>query len=266
MNSSYAHGHQPAVLKSHTWRTVSNSAQYVVPYISEDSRILDIGCGPGSLTNDLGSHCPQGSVIGVDISQIVIDIATAAEHRANVSFKTVDAYHLPFDDNSFDVVHAHQVLQHVTNPVALLTEMSRVVRPTGVIAVRDSEYSAFRWSPKSSELEKWLTTYISVAKFCGGDPNAGRHLRSWAYEASLETVNQTSSTWIFETPADVKWWGETWADRVLNSNFADHAKTLKLLTELELQKMHDGWISWSQSNPAYFIIPHDELIARKISR
>lgn len=263
VSAPYAHGHQPSVLKSHTWRTVANSAQYVVPYISTDSRILDIGCGPGSLTNELGSLCRQGSVIGIDLSENVIEIAAATEHPENVSFEIIDAFHMPFDDNSFDLVHAHQVLQHVPNPVALLAEMSRVVRPTGVVAVRDSEYSGFTWSPKSSELEKWLTTYIAIAKFCGGEPDAGRHLKRWATEASLEIVNQSSSTWVFESTEDVKWWGETWADRVLNSNFADHAKSLNLLTDLELQIMHDGWISWSQCNPAYFIIPHDELIARK---
>lgn len=263
MNNEYAHGHQPAVLKSHTWRTVKNSAQYVVPFIAVDAQILDVGCGPGSLTNDFGSKCPQGSVIGVDISENVVQIATASAHRANVSFEIMDAYNLPFANNSFDVVHAHQVLQHVNDPVALITEMSRVVRPTGVIAVRDSRYSAFEWSPKSSELDRWLTTYISIAKFCQGEPNAGSHLEKWAMDASLEIVNKTSSKWIFATPEEVKWWGETWADRVLNSNFADHAQSLGLLTERELLSMHDGWITWSQSEPAYFIIPHDELVARK---
>ncbi|MEO5974858.1 MAG: methyltransferase domain-containing protein [Ilumatobacteraceae bacterium] len=263
MNSEYAHGHQAAVLKSHTWRTILNSAQYVVPYIVADSKILDVGCGPGSLTNDFGSKCPQGSVVGVDISEKVVEIAMASEHPANVSFEIVDAYNLPFANNSFDVVHAHQVLQHVSDPVALLTEMSRVVRPTGVIAVRDSQYSEFKWSPKSSELDKWLTTYISIAKFCQGEPDAGRHLENWALEASLDIVRKTSSKWVFETPEEVTWWGETWADRVLNSNFADHARTLGLLSDLELQNIHDGWISWSRSTPAFFVIPHDEVIARK---
>ncbi len=123
MNSEYAHGHQPAVLRSHSWRTVLNSAQYVVPFIAADSEILDIGCGPGSLTNDFGSKCPQGSVIGVDISEKVVEIAEASGHRENVSFAVIDAYHLPYADNSFDVVHAHQVLQHVNDPVALLSVM-----------------------------------------------------------------------------------------------------------------------------------------------
>lgn len=263
MNNEYAHGHQPAVLKSHTWRTVLNSAQYVAPFIEADSQILDIGCGPGSLTNDFGSKCPQGSVIGVDISEKVVEIALASVHRENVSFEVMDAYHLPFANNSFDVVHAHQVLQHVNDPVSLLSEMSRVVRSTGVIAARDSQYSAFEWSPKSSELERWLTSYISIARFCQGEPDAGRHLEKWAKEASLEIVRKSSSKWVFETPEEVKWWGETWADRVLNSNFAGHAQTLGLLTERELLSMHDGWISWSQSVPATFVIPHDELVARK---
>lgn len=237
----------------------------MVPFIAADSRLLDIGCGPGSLTNDFGSLCPQGSVIGIDSSEEVIEIAKTAKHLAHVSYEIIDAYHLPFDDNSFDVVHAHQVLQHVIDPVALLTEMSRVVRPSGVIAVRDSEYSAFKWSPKSAELEKWLTTYIAVARYCGGEPDAGRYLENWAGQASLETVKRSNSKWVFESPEDVKWWGSVWADRVLGSNFADHARNLKLLTDLELQNMRDGWITWSKSDPAYFMIPHGELIARKRS-
>ncbi len=138
-----------------------------------------------------------------------------------------------------------------------------MVRPTGVIAVRDSQYSGFEWSPKSSELDKWLKTYIAIARFCEGEPDAGRHLENWATKASLEIVGKTSSKWVFETPDEVTWWGETWADRVLNSNFADHARTLGLLTDRELQNMHDGWIMWSQRDAATFMIPHDELVARK---
>lgn len=265
VTNEYAHGHQSAVLKSHNWRTVLNSAQYVVPFINADSNILDIGCGPGSLTNDFAAKCPQGSVIGVDISDEVVRIAMASEHRENVSYEIVDTYHLPYRDNSFDVVHAHQVLQHVNKPVALLTEMSRVVRPTGIIAVRDSQYSAFEWTPKSPELEKWLSTYIAIARFCEGEPDPGRHLPNWTSQASLATIQRTSSQWVFKTAEEVQWWGETWADRVLNSNFADHARTLGLLTDRELRDMHDGWISWSQSVSASFVIPHDELIAQKMS-
>lgn len=266
MTSPYAHGHQPSVVRGHSWRTVANSAQYVVPYVSADSQILDVGCGPGSLTNDLGSLCPQGSVIGIDTSKDVIEGAKTSEHRENVTYQILDAFHLPFDDDSFDVVHAHQVLQHVADPVSLLIELARVVRPSGVIAVRDSEHSGYRWSPESAVLDKWLATYIAVARFCGGEPDAGRFLESWASQAGLETVNRSTSKWLFETPEDVKWWGNIWADRVLGSNFADHARNLKLLTDSELQSMHDGWVSWSNSDPAYFMIPHDELIARKTGR
>ena len=82
-------------------------------------------------------------------------------------------------------------------------------------------------------------------------------------EASLDIVRKSSSEWVFETPEEVTWWGETWADRVLNSNFADHARSLGLLTDPELRNIHDGWISWSRNVPAFFVIPHDEVIARK---
>ena len=83
---------------------------------------------------------------------------------------------LDFPDDTFDVVHAHQVLQHVGDPVAALREMRRVTRPGGVVAVRDSDYAAFTWFPQLPELDEWLDLYQRVARGNGGEPDAGRRL------------------------------------------------------------------------------------------
>jgi SAM-dependent methyltransferase len=243
---------------------VANSAQYVVPYISDDSQILDIGCGPGTLTADLASLCPNGSVTGIDTSSSVIEVAMASNYaRANLSFDVVDAYHLPYPDNSFDVVHAHQVLQHVPEPVVLLKEMSRVVTRNGVIAARDADYERFSWAPDKPELRRWLDTYRIIARLCGGEPDAGRYLLDWASEAHLNIVAHTTSVWEFDTTSDVKWWGEMWADRVLNSNYSQHALAHDLLTDRELLAIHNAWIEWSREPSAHFVIPHGEIVASK---
>ena len=92
-----------------------------MPYLRSGLSLLDVGCGPGTITVDLARRVAPGSVIGVDRERAVIAEATRlldAGNVGNVQFKPADVYSLEFDDQSFDVVHAHQVLQHLTDPVA----------------------------------------------------------------------------------------------------------------------------------------------------
>jgi ubiquinone/menaquinone biosynthesis C-methylase UbiE len=150
--ATYTHGHHESVLRSHTWRTVDNSAAYLVPHLRAGLDVLDVGCGPGTITDDLAARVAPGRVIGVDA---VAGVMTGARNRA-----AADVCALPFDDGTFDVVHAHQVLQHVADPVAALREMARVCRAgTGVIAARDSDYDAFTWHPADPLLDRWLDVY-----------------------------------------------------------------------------------------------------------
>ena len=133
------------------------SAMGVVPVLDPrpGMRVLDVGCGPGSLTADLARRVAPGAVIGVDRVESVLDEARAATNDlANVRFTVGDVYDLPFAGRTFDVVHAHQVLQHLSDPVAALVEMRRVCRPDGVVAVRDSDYAAFTWDPPDPDLAR----------------------------------------------------------------------------------------------------------------
>ncbi len=171
--STYLQGHHESVLRSHRWRTVENSAAYVAPHVREGMSVLDVGCGPGTITRELGELVgAPGSVVGVDTSADVL--AAAAEECAapNVRVVVGDALELPFPDGTFDVAHAHQVLQHLTDPVAALTEMGRVVRPGGLVAVRDADYAAMSWHPAVPGLESWREVYRAVARQHGGQPDA----------------------------------------------------------------------------------------------
>jgi ubiquinone/menaquinone biosynthesis C-methylase UbiE len=155
---TYTHGHAEPVLQSHRWRTAENSAGYLLPSLRPGLDLLDVGCGPGTITVDLAARVAPGRVVGIDVSAEPLVEAREAAGRAGVevTFEVGDVYALAAADASFDVVHAHQVLQHLTDPVAALREMARVCRPGGVIAVRDVDYGAFITHPADDGLDRWL--------------------------------------------------------------------------------------------------------------
>ncbi len=262
MSSQYVHGHHASVLVGHSWRTVDNSARYLVPHIQADAHILDVGCGPGTLTADLAASCPRGIVIGIDSSVEVVHVALQTRPPAsNLSFEVGDASSLRFLDATFDITHAHQMLQHVRDPILLLQEMARVTRLGGIIAARDSDYSAFTWAPEHDSLSRWLEIYRTIARCCGGEPDAGRYLATWAGSAGLHVISASTSQWVFETPEEVTWWGEMWAERVVQSNFATNAVKFGAATISELEDLHNGWLDWSNRENAQFIVHHHEVVA-----
>lgn len=261
----YTHGHHEAVLRSHRWRTVENSAAYLIPALRPDARVLDVGCGPGSITTDLARRVPGGSVTGVDRDEGVVAAAAsdaAAAGVVNVTFRMGDAYAIDEPDGSYDVVHAHQVLQHLADPVAAMAEMRRVAGPGGVVAARDSDYAAMTWYPVVPELDRWLALYRRLARGNGGEPDAGRHLRGWAMAAGFAEVSASASAWCFAEPADRAWWGGLWADRVTSTAFADQATARGWATPAELDDLAGGWRRWADAEDGWFAVLHGEVLCR----
>lgn len=262
----YIHGHDESVLRSHRWRTAENSAAYLLPVLRPDMAVLDVGCGPATLTVDLARRVRR--VVGVDQAAGVLDEARAAVADAgddvDVELRPADVYALPFDDGSFDVAHAHQVLQHLADPVAALREMRRVVAPGGVVAVRDADYAAMTWWPAVPALDEWLDLYHRVARANGHEPDAGRRLRSWALAAGFaaEELAVTADVWCFTTPEERRWWGGLWADRCTRSTLATQALERGIAEVADLERLAEGWRTWADADDGWFAVLHGEVLAR----
>ena len=257
----YTHGHHESVLRSHRWRTVENSARYVIPHLRPGLDLLDIGCGPGSITADFAGRLAPGNVCGIDPSSDVI--AAAQRDHPGVAFAIGDVYHLAFEDASWDVVHAHQVLQHLTDPVAALKEMRRVVRPGGIVAARDSDYATFTWHPENERFVRWLTLYREIARSNGGEPDAGRQLRSWAQRAGFAHIVTSASAWCFATPEERAWWGGLWAERMTASAIARQAIRDGRATQVDLNEMADAWRTWAAAEDGWFAVLHGEIVCTR---
>ena len=262
---AYTHGHHESVLRIHSWRTVDNSAAYLAPHLREGAKVLDVGSGPGTISVDLARRVRPGTVIGVDASSEVVDRANGlarSEGVPNVEFRVGDAYALDFDDDTFDVVHAHQVLQHLARPVDAMREWRRVLKPGGLIAARDVDYGGVIWSPASVGLTRWLELYHDVHDWNGGDAHAGRHLKQWAREAGFHDLEASGSTWVFSSALEREWWGGSWAERATESAFAAHAIESGHSSHDELQRIAAAWREWAADDNGWFLMPHGEILAR----
>jgi ubiquinone/menaquinone biosynthesis C-methylase UbiE len=268
MTDRYTHGHHESVLRSHRWRTVENSAAYLLPHLLPGQRLLDVGCGPGTITLDLARRVAPGEVVGIDVSADVITAAEADRAQAGIDqvrFAVGDVYALEDDDATYDVVHAHQVLQHLSDPVHALRELRRVLKPGGVLAVRDGDYGGFIWSPADPRLTRWNELYHQVTARNDGEADAGRFLPAWVRAAGFGDARVTSSTWTFADPDTRAWWGDLWAERVAApaSAFAGQAVAYGLSEAAELQDLAAGWRAWAAADDAVLLIPHVEVLASR---
>ena len=261
----YTHGHSAAVLSAHSRRGAADSAAYLLPHLRAGMDLLDVGCGPASITADLVERVAPGRVVALDAAANALEAARATLSERGLSelveLRRGDVMDLPFEDGSFDVVHAHQVLQHLPDPVGALAQMRRLTRPGGMVAVRDAVYSAMTWFPEPAGMEQWRSVYMATARANGGEPDAGSRLLSWARAAGFTDVTASASTWCYATPADRAWQSETWAQRCLTS-FGPWAVELGLVGRADLEAMAEAWRQWGAGEDAWFVVVHGEVIAR----
>ena len=264
-NGVYTHGDDAAVLDSHRHRTAQNSAAHLLPHLRRGMRLLDVGSGAGTITADLARIVGAGQLVALEVGEEAAAITRAELERqglGDVEVRVGDAQELPFEGGSFDVVHAHQVLQHLPDPVRALSQFRRVTRPGGIVAVRDSDYEGFRWWPEQPSLDRWLEIYLRAARANGGTPDAGRRLLAWAHEAGFEEVSPGASTWLHATPGARRAWAATCAGRLTCGPFAEQLERESWASAEERAVLAGDFHRWAEDPDGWFSVLHGEIIAR----
>jgi len=262
----YQLGHHPSVVARHARRTAEMAAAFFLPFLKPGMRVLDVGCGPGSITSGFAQRVAPGETIGIDLSAEVIatarSLASGAPAR-NLTFEVGNIYQPRFAAGTFDAVFLHQVMQHLRHPVDALGQMRALLAPGGMLGARVVDWGSAIFYPESEAMRRYLALQFELARRNGGEPNAGRHLRRWLREAGFGETRITSST---ESDADAhatRDRGEMFVERVLQSSLAGRALECGIATRSDLESIAAAWRAWGRDPDAFFCFSHVEVVAWK---
>jgi SAM-dependent methyltransferase len=243
-------------------RRTGEAAAFLSPYLRPGMRLIDCGCGPGSITADLAELTAPGLVVGVDLRPEALGQTKALARQqgvTNLAVVSANIHRLPYAGGDFDAAFACAVLQHLADPVAALIEIRRVLKPGGVLGIADgSSPMTFRY-PSNLWLRKWDEIRASERPHRTGRPAEALELRSLLRAAGFSRL-EGSGALTSETGPPA---GTIEATRAVAQS---HLVRLRgLLGELalaqgwvtadELERIAEALVAWGGAPDAFYARP-----------
>jgi len=257
----YSQRANPAFEAVMALRTATKEGAFFLRHLHPGMRVLDIGCGPGSITLGFADIVAPGNVVGIDFQESQVDQAEKLRETRglpNLRFEVADAYQLPFADKSFDAVFANAVLWHLREPGRALAEIRRVLRPGGVVGIRDCDWGGRIYAPQIPLLEKWWPLTVRVRQRNGGNPFMGRHLHRLLREAGFQRTEMSASTWTAGTVEEIQL-----CAAFLKAQLRGFASTVlqeQWMDQSSLDAVTDEFDLWSARQDAFYMDTYCEVL------
>lgn len=265
---TYAAGYGEEFIRHLEQRHATKQAAFLLPHLQPGMSLLDCGCGPGTITMGLAQAVNPGPLVGVDLepSQIALCEKRAREGGVtNATFRVADLYALPFDDGAYDVVFCHCVLQHLKDPLKALSEMHRVLKKGGLIAVRDEDRKGAIIAPDTADgkAEDLMDLLNRFQKHCGGDPFIGRRLRELVRRAGFHRNEATASCECQGNPGAIRGMAASAGSLQKNPRFLETVVAMGWTTREKLERTFGDVAAWGEHPDAFHCSTLIEVIAWK---
>lgn len=202
---AYTMGYGEEFLQVLKRRSAETHAADLLPRLRPGMRVLDFGCGQGTISVGLAKAVEPGELHGIDVETSQVVAATEAARAGghdNAVFQVGDVTDLPFEDGWFDVVHCNAVLMHVPDTASALAEIARVLKPGGIVSIRELNTSSSFIEPDFGNLHQAWQAYAALLAGNGGHPQMGTKIKGILRDAGFADVEANGSFELFHTDAD----------------------------------------------------------------
>ena len=261
---SYTMGYSEEFRQMLDQRSAETHAAYLLPHLKPGHRVLDFGCGPGTISVGLARTVDPGKVHGIDMEESQIALARAAAEaggHSNATFHVGDVTNLPFEDNFFDAAHCHAVLMHVPDTAAVLAEVKRVLKPGGIIAAREAILTAAFLQP-FEDRGAW-NTFVKLLAGNGGHPRMGMDLKAAFLSAGFTGPRSGASFDFYDTPKDIAFFYSVAKGWFLSPQVIGAAIKFGLATQEQFDEWSASLDEWKADPAASGAVPFGECLAFK---
>lgn len=262
----YIRGFSEEALASSLTRTAESNAAYLLPYLVPGIRVLDFGCGPGSMSLSLAKRIYPGEMHGVDMEESLIELARSKARESgqgNAIFHVGDVTDLPFEDNFFDIAHGHNIMMHVPDTRALLGEVKRVLKPGGIIACREIICESSFANPDLKIARRLWELFEDLTAANDGHPQMGKEMKTHILDAGFANIRMSASFTIYDSPEEIHFLRYNTIEWLLSSDIIDTAIKYGAWTEEMSDEVRALGDEWMERQDAFAGTAYGEAIAVK---
>lgn len=262
----YKFGYNDSMVKQLQKRGALKDAAFLLPYLKPCIKLLDCGCGPGSITSDLAKILSDGQVVAIDIDDESLKIAesTARENNlSNISFQKASILDLPFDNNSFDVVFTRATLYHLQDAKKAIKEMLRVAKTGGIIAACEPDIGGMLYYPENRFIKEAQKVRTDIITKDGADLMIGRKLRSLFVEIGCKKAIAFSTSEPKGELESLQAITEYLASEFTDTPFGKELVDKKIVSEKEIKVYQQAYRDFAKNPGAFMMFTWCQAIGYK---